>query len=56
MVRPITRWPFFTFLGGAMFCFLASNHSERLSYIMLRLDYAGIAALISTSLYPPVYY
>ncbi|KAF5730791.1 heptahelical transmembrane protein 4-like isoform X1 [Tripterygium wilfordii] len=63
MVRPITRWPFFAFLGGAMFCLLASStchllscHSERLSYIMLRLDYAGIAALISTSFYPSVYY
>lgn len=63
MTRPITRWPFFVFLGGAMFCLLASStchllscHSERLSYIMLRLDYAGIAALISTSFYPPVYY
>ncbi|CAK7339740.1 unnamed protein product [Dovyalis caffra] len=63
MMRPITRWPFFAFMGGAMFCLLASStchllscHSERLSYIMLRLDYAGIAALISTSFYPPVYY
>ncbi|KAF9621153.1 hypothetical protein IFM89_016647 [Coptis chinensis] len=63
VLRPITRWPFFAFLGGAMFCLLASStchllscHSERLSYIMLRLDYAGIAALISTSFYPPVYY
>ncbi|KAF5461941.1 hypothetical protein F2P56_017999 [Juglans regia] len=63
MVRPITRWPFFAFLGGAMFCLLASStchllscHSKRLSYIMLRLDYAGIAALIATSFYPPVYY
>lgn len=62
-VRPITRWPFFAFLGGAMFCLLASStchllscHSERMSYIMLRLDYAGIAALISSSFYPPVYY
>lgn len=61
--QPITRWPFFAFLGGAMFCLLASSvchllscHSERLSYIMLRLDYTGIAALISTSFYPPVYY
>lgn len=61
--RPITQWPFFAFLGGAMFCLLASSlchllccHSKRLSYIMLRLDYAGIAALISTSFYPPVYY
>ncbi|KAK4367846.1 hypothetical protein RND71_011638 [Anisodus tanguticus] len=63
LVRPITRWPFYAFLGGAMFCLLASSachllscHSERISYIMLRLDYAGIAALISTSFYPPVYY
>ncbi|KAE9613080.1 hypothetical protein Lal_00027517 [Lupinus albus] len=63
MIRPITRWPFFVFLGGAMFCLLASSachllycHSKRVSYIMLRLDYAGIAALISTSFYPPVYY
>ncbi|KAL9461247.1 hypothetical protein AB3S75_004279 [Citrus x aurantiifolia] len=63
MVRPITRWPFFAFLGGAMFCLLTSSachllscHSERMSYIMLRLDYAGIAALISTSFYPLVYY
>jgi adiponectin receptor len=63
MTRPITRWPFFAFLGGAMFCLLASStchliscHSKRVSYIMLRLDYAGIAALISTSFYPPVYY
>ncbi|XAR57701.1 hypothetical protein NMG60_11025944 [Bertholletia excelsa] len=62
-LTPITRWPFFAFMGGAMFCLLASStchllacHSQRLSYIMLRLDYAGIAALISTSFYPPVYY
>nr|DAD27712.1 TPA_asm: hypothetical protein HUJ06_029180 [Nelumbo nucifera] len=46
-----------------MFCLLASIichlllcHSERLSYIMLRLDYTGISVLISTSFYPPVYY
>ncbi|XP_045812162.1 heptahelical transmembrane protein 4 isoform X2 [Trifolium pratense] len=63
VISPITRWPFYAFLGGAMFCLLASSvchllscHSERVSYIMLRLDYAGIAALISTSFYPPVYY
>ncbi|PIA29402.1 hypothetical protein AQUCO_06000046v1 [Aquilegia coerulea] len=63
VLRPITRWPFYAFLGGAMFCLLASStchllscHSERVSYIMLRLDYAGIAALIATSFYPPVYY
>lgn len=63
LVRPISRWPFFAFLGGAMFCLLASStchllscHSRRVAYIMLRLDYAGIAALIATSFYPPVYY
>ncbi|XP_026388594.1 heptahelical transmembrane protein 4-like [Papaver somniferum] len=63
MLTPITRWPFFAFMGGAMFCLLSSStchllscHSERLSYILLRLDYAGIAALIATSFYPPVYY
>ncbi|KAJ6989731.1 hypothetical protein D5086_014446 [Populus alba] len=63
MMRPITRWPFYAFLGGAMFCLLASStchllscHSKRSSYILLRLDYAGIAALISTSFCPPVYY
>ncbi|XP_064958651.1 heptahelical transmembrane protein ADIPOR3-like [Musa acuminata AAA Group] len=63
LVRPIPRWPFFAFLGGAMFCLLSSSichllscHSRRIAYIMLRLDYAGIAALISTSFYPPVYY
>lgn len=63
LVQPIPRWPFFAFLGGAMFCLLASStchllscHSRRVAYIMLRLDYAGIAALIATSFYPPVYY
>ncbi|PSS36019.1 Heptahelical transmembrane protein [Actinidia chinensis var. chinensis] len=63
MLRPITRWPFFAFLGGAMFCLLASSachllacHSKKLSCIMLRVDYAGISALISTSFYPLVYY
>ena len=43
-------------LLSSSICHLLSCHSERLSYIMLRLDYAGIAALISTSFYPPVYY
>ncbi|KAK8587607.1 hypothetical protein V6N13_086587 [Hibiscus sabdariffa] len=53
MKEPITRWPFFAFLGGAMFCLLASSachllscHSERLTYIMLRLDYChGLVSL-----------
>ncbi|EXC17684.1 ADIPOR-like receptor [Morus notabilis] len=37
-----------------MLCLLAS--STCLSYIILRIDYAGLAALISTSFYPHVYY
>ncbi|XP_028077365.1 heptahelical transmembrane protein ADIPOR3-like isoform X1 [Camellia sinensis] len=61
--QPITRWPFFAFLGGAMFYLLASStchllacHLERLRYLMLRIDYTGIVVLITTSFYPPVYY
>ncbi|PSS31496.1 Heptahelical transmembrane protein [Actinidia chinensis var. chinensis] len=61
--KPITRWPFYAFLGGAMFCLLASTtchllacHSECLRYVLLRIDYAGIATLIATSFYPAVYY
>ncbi|CAM6086053.1 unnamed protein product [Calypogeia fissa] len=61
--NPITRWPFFIFLVGAMFCLLAStachllgNYSKGLQSIMIRLDYAGIASLIASSFYPPIYY
>lgn len=61
--NPITRWPLFAYLGGAMACLLTSSvchlflcHSERAAYLTLRLDYAGIAALIVTSFYPVVYY
>ncbi|CAD6335362.1 unnamed protein product [Miscanthus lutarioriparius] len=60
---PITRWPLFAYLGGAMVCLLTSSvchlilcHSERTAYVTLRLDYAGIAALIVTSFYPLAYY
>ena len=60
---PITRWPLFAYLCGAMVCLLTSSachlvlcHSERTAYVTLRLDYAGIAALIVTSFYPVVYY
>ncbi|WOL16942.1 heptahelical transmembrane protein 4-like isoform X1 [Canna indica] len=63
MAEPVTRWPFFTFLGGAMLCLLISSlchllvcHSKRTAYIMLHLDYAGIAALIVTSFFPVVFY
>ncbi|KAM0937720.1 hypothetical protein DsansV1_C24g0182221 [Dioscorea sansibarensis] len=37
-------------------CHLLFCHSQSCSYIMLRLDYAGIAVLIVTSFYPLVYY
>ncbi|KAL5225312.1 hypothetical protein ABZP36_011951 [Zizania latifolia] len=59
----ITRWPMFAYLGGAMACLLTSSachlllcHSERAAYVTLRLDYAGIAALIVTSFLPLVHY
>ncbi|XP_019710696.1 heptahelical transmembrane protein 4-like [Elaeis guineensis] len=63
LMKEVTRWPFFAFLCGAMFCLLTSSichlifcHSKRTAYIMLRLDYTGITALIVTSFYPLVYY
>eukprot|EP00246_Nothoceros_aenigmaticus_P002883 TRINITY_DN1379_c0_g1_i1.p1 TRINITY_DN1379_c0_g1~~TRINITY_DN1379_c0_g1_i1.p1 ORF type:complete len:372 (-),score=23.74 TRINITY_DN1379_c0_g1_i1:514-1629(-) len=61
--KPTARWPFYIFLGGAMFCLLSSAifhllscHSARLAYFMVRLDYAGISSLIAASFFPPVYY
>ncbi|KAJ0961410.1 hypothetical protein J5N97_000365 [Dioscorea zingiberensis] len=61
--QPITRWPFYAYMCGAMFCLLMSSachllscHSEHTCYVMLRLDYAGISGLIVTSFYPLVYY
>lgn len=61
--NPITRWPFFVFLVGAMTCLLTSatchllsSYSKAVHTVMIRLDYAGIAALIAASFYPPVYY
>ncbi|XP_009389658.2 heptahelical transmembrane protein 4 [Musa acuminata AAA Group] len=62
-VEQATRWPFYAYLCGAMLCLLMSStchllycHSEHTCYLMLRLDYAGIIALIVTSFYPLVYY
>ncbi|CAL4921322.1 unnamed protein product [Urochloa decumbens] len=59
----VARWPFYAYLCGAMFCLLMSSgchllacHSEHASYVLLRLDYAGITGLIVTSFYPLVYY
>lgn len=67
MMAPIlnrtTRWPFFVFMGGSMFCLLASAvchlftcHSEPLAIFLMRIDYAGIATMIATSFFPPIYY
>uniref|UniRef100_A0A0D9VQT7 Heptahelical transmembrane protein 4 n=1 Tax=Leersia perrieri TaxID=77586 RepID=A0A0D9VQT7_9ORYZ len=59
----VAQWPFYAYLCGAMFCLLMSSachllacHSEHASYVLLRLDYAGITGLIVTSFYPLVYY
>ncbi|KAF8389139.1 hypothetical protein HHK36_025825 [Tetracentron sinense] len=59
----VTRWPFFVFLGGSMFCLLSSStchlfccHSHHLNLLMLRIDYVGIAVMIVTSFFPPIYY
>ncbi|KAK9078783.1 hypothetical protein SSX86_002841 [Deinandra increscens subsp. villosa] len=58
-----TRWPFFVFLAGAMFCLLSSStchlfgcHSRRLNLQLLQLDYIGITVMIITSFFPPIYY
>lgn len=58
-----TRWPFFVFLAGSMFCLLTSStchlfccHSHRLNIFLSRLDYIGIAVMIVTSFFPPIYY
>ncbi|PKI79602.1 hypothetical protein CRG98_000077 [Punica granatum] len=58
-----TRWPFFVFLGGSMFCLLSSStchlfscHSHHLNLLLLRMDYVGITIMIITSFFPPIYY
>lgn len=63
MLNRTTRWPFFVFMGGSMFCLLASAichlftcHSKPLAIFLMRVDYAGIATMIATSFYPPIYY
>lgn len=57
------RWPFFVFLSGSMFCLLSSTschllccHSHGLNLFLNRLDYTGIAVMIVTSFFPPIYY
>ncbi|XVF34580.1 hypothetical protein REPUB_Repub18cG0070800 [Reevesia pubescens] len=62
-VLPVTRWPFYVFLGGSMFCLLSSSichlfscHSHHLNHTLLRIDYTGITTMIITSFFPPIYY
>lgn len=57
------RWPMYVFLGGAILCltFSAVCHTlacvgSRVSAIVWRIDYVGIAGLIVASFYPVVYY
>lgn len=63
MLKRTTRWPFFVFMGGSMCCLFASTichlftcHSKPLAIFLMRLDYAGIAVMIATSFFPPIYY
>ncbi|KAI3513817.1 hypothetical protein L1887_12000 [Cichorium endivia] len=58
-----TRWPFFVFLSGSMFCLLSSStchllgcHSHHLNLLLLQMDYVGITIMIITSFFPPIYY
>ena len=53
----------FLFFGGAIICLLCStlfhvfhNHSKSVSYVFSRLDYSGIALLITGSSVPAYYY
>ncbi|XP_010241589.1 PREDICTED: heptahelical transmembrane protein 1-like [Nelumbo nucifera] len=62
-VTKAPRWPFFVFMGGSMFCLLSSSichlfccHSHSLNVLMFRIDYVGIAVMIVTSFFPPIYY
>ena len=57
------RWPMYVFLVGAIVCLLFSAvcHTlacvgARVSSIVWRVDYVGIAALIVASFYPVVFY
>ncbi|XP_050215032.1 heptahelical transmembrane protein 1 [Mercurialis annua] len=63
ITQPATRWPFYVFLGGSMFCLLSSSichlfscHSHNLNVLLLRIDYVGITTMIITSFFPPIYY
>ncbi|XP_062232959.1 heptahelical transmembrane protein ADIPOR2-like [Phragmites australis] len=59
----VPRWPRTVFLVGAMTCLAVSAaahllacHSRRFNRLFWQLDYAGIAVMIVTSFFPPVFY
>jgi len=61
--EPAPRWPMYVFLAGACVCLSFSSvcHTlacvgARVSSIVWRIDYVGIAVLIVASFYPVVYY
>ncbi|XP_068314194.1 heptahelical transmembrane protein 2-like [Pyrus communis] len=62
-INPLTMWPWFVFLGGAMGCLVCSSlshllacHSKRFNFFFWRLDYVGISLMIVSSFFAPIYY
>lgn len=60
---PTVRWPVYVYMAGAMICLLTSSvcHlfgccKKDVHHMLWRFDYSGIAVLIVTSFFPPVYY
>ena len=56
-------WPMWVFRAGVVACFVGSTvghtfacHSPSVSDTLWQFDYAGIAILITTSFFPPVFY
>lgn len=59
----IPTWPWLVFLTGAMSCLIFSSishlfgcHSRRFHYFFWRLDYTGIALMIVSSFFAPIFY
>uniref|UniRef100_A0ACD5ZIP1 Uncharacterized protein n=1 Tax=Avena sativa TaxID=4498 RepID=A0ACD5ZIP1_AVESA len=59
----VARWPRTVFLYGVMTCLLVSaaahllaSHSCRFSQFFWQLDYAGIAVMMVSCYFPPIYY
>ena len=59
----VSRWPRTVFIYGTMTCMLLSAaahllacHSRRFSRLFWQLDYVGIAVMMVSSYFPPIYY